>query len=148
MTVRIGAPQYTEIAPKSAGGASMLKQFTTLMVYVRDMDRAVSFYRDVLGLDVEVQSPGWSQFKLGNGASLGLHVAMGEIDPKPGWVPGFSVEDVRAAKEKLVASGAMIAQDYHDIPGGVVLEFTDPDGNHIDVSQMGISCADLGVASR
>ena len=126
----------------------MLKQFTTLMVYVQDMNRAVSFYRDVLGLPVEMESPGWSQFSLGNGASIGLHPSMEARSPQPGWVPGFAIDDIKSAKERLTAGGARIAQDFHDIPGGVVLEFSDPDGNHIDISQMGISCADLGVGSR
>jgi predicted enzyme related to lactoylglutathione lyase len=123
----------------------MLKQLNTLMVYVHDMPRAVAFYRDVLGLPLEIESPGWSQFDLG-GVTLGLHMARGEAAmPAPGWVPGFNVADVKAAKERIVGAGGRIAQDYHDIPGGVVLEFQDPDGNHIDVTQMGVSCADLGV---
>jgi predicted enzyme related to lactoylglutathione lyase len=122
----------------------MLKQFTTLMVYVKDMKRSVSFYRDVLGLSLEMESPGWSQFALGNGASLGLHVATGEAGaPRLGWIPGFNVDDIKAAKSRVLAAGATITQDFHDIPGGVVIEFTDLDGNSIDVSEMGISCADL-----
>jgi lactoylglutathione lyase len=126
----------------------MLKEFTTLMVYVTDMPRAVGFYRDVLGLPLEMESPGWSQFALGNGASIGLHPRRGGEAPAPGWTPGFKVDDVRAAKERLVSAGAEIASDFHDVPGGVVLEFTDPDGNVIDITQMGISCADLGVKSN
>ncbi len=125
----------------------MLKQLNTLMVYVQDMPRAVGFYRDVLGLPLVMESPGWSQFDLGSGIALGLHNAMGETrTPAPGWIPGFAVDDVRAMKQRLVEANASITQDYHDIPGGVVIEFTDPDGNHIDVAQQGISVADLGVA--
>jgi predicted enzyme related to lactoylglutathione lyase len=123
-------------------------RFTGLMVYIHDMDRAVGFYRDVLGLPVEMESQGWSQFSLGNGASLGLHPSREARSPQPGWIPGFEVDDVKSAKLKLSTAGAKITQDFHDIPGGVVLEFTDPDGNPMSVSQMGISCADLGVASR
>ena len=126
----------------------MLKQLDTLMVYVHDMPRAVAFYRDVLGLPIVQESPAWSQFDLGNRVALGLHIAMGETkSPQPGWVPGFQVADVRAARERVAAAGGQIAQDFHDIPGGVVLEFTDPDGNHIDVTQEGVTCADLGVAA-
>jgi predicted enzyme related to lactoylglutathione lyase len=124
----------------------MLKGFTTLMVYVRDMDRSVAFYRDTLGLPLEMQSPGWSQFTLADGAILGLHVARESATPHPGFVPGFAVDDVKQAKERLVSAGARITGDFHDIPGGVVLEFTDPDGNEITVSQLGTSCAELGVA--
>ena len=37
--------------------------------------------------------------------------------------------------------------DLHDIPGGVVFTFTDPDGNELTVQQDGVTCAELGVMS-
>ena len=33
--------------------------------FVADMDRAVGFYRDVLGLPLRFQSAGWSEFSTG-----------------------------------------------------------------------------------
>ena len=36
----------------------MLKKLTTLIVYVGDMERSVPFYRDVLGLPLQAESPG------------------------------------------------------------------------------------------
>jgi lactoylglutathione lyase len=42
--------------------------------FVADMDRAVKFYRDVLGLSLKFQSPGWSEFSTGE-TSLDLHPA-------------------------------------------------------------------------
>jgi predicted enzyme related to lactoylglutathione lyase len=131
----------------AAGGhLEMLKQFSTLMVYVTDMDRSVAFYGDVLGLPLEYKSPGWSQFMLPNGVALGLHRAMEPAERSAGWLPGFSVDNIVAAKDHLEMASTPITQDYHDIPGGVVLEFADPDGNAISISQMGISCAEIGVA--
>jgi predicted enzyme related to lactoylglutathione lyase len=127
----------------------MLKQLSSILVYVHDMPRAVVFYRDVLGLPLDMESPGFSQFQAGNGVALGLHVAHGEMkSPEPGWVPSFDVEDIRAARERVVAGGGRITLDYHDIPGGVIFELADPDGNRIGVVQMGVSCADLGVAAH
>ncbi|MPZ50162.1 MAG: hypothetical protein GEU75_12845 [Dehalococcoidia bacterium] len=125
----------------------MLKKLETLIVYVQEMPRAVAFYRDVLGLPLEMESPGWSQFDIGGGVALGLHRAMSEAKAAPGWLPSFQVDDVKAAREKITAAGATLTQDYHDIPGGVVIEFTDPDGNPISVSQHGISVADLGASA-
>jgi predicted enzyme related to lactoylglutathione lyase len=122
-------------------------QFTGLMVYVQDMSRAVAFYRDVLQLPLEMESPGWSQFALGNGLWLGLHPSREPAEPSRGWLPGFEVSDIQDTKQRVQASGSEITGDYHDIPGGVVIEFADPDGNKLNASQMGISCADLGVAS-
>ena len=46
--------------------------------FVADMDRAVKFYRDVLGLSLKFQSPGWSEFSTGE-TSLGLHPRLKKI---------------------------------------------------------------------
>jgi len=40
--------------------------------FVADMDSAVKFYRDVIGLPLKFQSPGWSEFVTGE-TSLALH---------------------------------------------------------------------------
>ena len=42
--------------------------------FVADMDRTVKFYRDVLGLPLKFQSPGWSEFVTGE-TILALHPA-------------------------------------------------------------------------
>jgi len=44
------------------------------MVFVSDMDRSVAFYRDVIGLPMKFQSPGWTEFST-EGATLVLHLA-------------------------------------------------------------------------
>lgn len=47
--------------------------------FVADMDKAVKFYCDVLGLKVKFESPGWSEFVTGE-TTLALHPAS-EKDP-------------------------------------------------------------------
>jgi lactoylglutathione lyase len=32
------------------------------IVFVSDMQRSVAFYRDVIGLPLQFQSPGWTEF--------------------------------------------------------------------------------------
>jgi len=122
----------------------------TLMIEVTDMPRLVGFYRDAVGLSLEVESPGWSSFSLGGGASLGLHIARSPSGEKGGrgWVPGLRVEDIKATKDRIVESGGREAGGYHDIPGGVILDLQDPEGNVFEVVQHGVTCADLGVVSR
>src|ERR1700730_5130485 len=91
----------------------------TLMIDVVDMKTLVSFYRDVVGLPVEMESPGWSSFSLGGGASLGLHGGRSTPGARTrGWVPGLRVEDIRAARDRVVAGGGELGGEYHDIPGG------------------------------
>ena len=46
------------------------------IVFVSDMKRAVSFYKDVLGLPLKFESPGWTEFAT-DGATLALHASEG-----------------------------------------------------------------------
>jgi predicted enzyme related to lactoylglutathione lyase len=120
----------------------------TLMIDVVDMKRLVGFYRDVVGLAIEMESPGWSSFSLGGGASLGLHGGRSIPGARgKGWVPGLRVDDIQAARDRVVAGGGEVAGEYHDIPGGVILDLQDPEGNIFEVTQHGITCASLGVKS-
>ena len=67
-------------------------RLTYAIKYVDDMDRAVAFYRDKLGLEPAFQSPFWSEFATGD-TKLALHPASG--DNKAGHVElGFEVDDV------------------------------------------------------
>ena len=45
-----------------------VEQVDFISIPTRDAARAIAWYRDVLGLQMEMESPGWSQFSLGNGA--------------------------------------------------------------------------------
>ena len=126
----------------------MIQNLSTLLVYVHDMPRCITFYRDTLGLRLKMQSPEWSEFELGKDLALGLHIAGADsAPPSPGWLPTFRVADVKAAVARVREAGSAVVMDFHDIPGGVVIDVTDPDGNTLSLEQTGVSCADLGVAS-
>jgi catechol 2,3-dioxygenase-like lactoylglutathione lyase family enzyme len=47
--------------------------------FVGDMDKAVKFHRDVLGLKVKFDSPGWSEFVTGE-TTLALHPARRRLE--------------------------------------------------------------------
>lgn len=117
----------------------MVTGLATTWCPVSDMDRAVAFYRDVLGLTPKVTSPYWSDFQLGE-ARIGLHPARdlpSPTGPIGGWRLGLATDDLRGLRERLEAAGATITEDYHETPSGVVLTFTDPDGNPIQAMQPG-----------
>ena len=128
----------------------MLEGFHTIWCQASDMDRGVAFYRDILGLKLSFASPYWSQFDLGNG-HLGLHPKLENSEPPlgiygKGWFVGFKTADIRALRAKLESNGVVIHGDYHDVPGGVVLDFEDPDGNTIEVIQMGLTAKDISAS--
>ena len=56
------------------------------IVFVSDIKGSVCFYRDVLGLPLRFESPGWTEFAT-EGATLALHAADA---PKPAREPARS----------------------------------------------------------
>lgn len=102
--------------------------------FVADMSRAVKFHRDVLGLPLKFESPGWSEFATGE-TTLGLHPAS-QKNP-PGSVElGFHVPDIRKFYEEMKARGVEFTmpptkQDF----GGILAQFVDSEGGHSSVAQ-------------
>jgi predicted enzyme related to lactoylglutathione lyase len=100
--------------------------------FVADMDRAVKFYRDTLGLPLKFQSPEWSEFATGE-TTLGLHPASeknaaGKIEM------GFNVSDLTKFYDEMRARGVKFPmppkkQDF----GGVLAQFEDSEGAHVSV---------------
>ena len=120
----------------------MLKGLHTLICEVSDMDRAVAFYGGVLGLPVTFTSPYWTSVSLGS-ARLGLHPPMGAgTKDGGGWIVGVEVEDIAALRTHLNSNGHKTGE-YHDTPGGVVMDFTDPDGNRLQAMQVGAKAASV-----
>lgn len=121
---------------------------------VRDIDEAVAFYRDVIGLDVRVDIP------LGSGrwVTVGspdqpdieiiLEPAAFADDPEDGRLYRslmeryviqtliFAVDNCDVAFERVKAAGATVGQEPTDQPYGVRdCSFRDPSGNQVRFSQ-------------
>jgi catechol 2,3-dioxygenase-like lactoylglutathione lyase family enzyme len=75
--------------------------------FVADMDKAVKFYRDVLGLQLKFESPGWSEFVTGE-TTLALHPAS-EKNPAGKVELGFTVADVEAFHRDMSAKGVLFS---------------------------------------
>jgi predicted enzyme related to lactoylglutathione lyase len=114
-----------------------------MICQVADMDRAAAFYRDQLGLTPGVSSPYWSDFTVGD-VRIGLHppFAAGPREVGRGWILGIEADDLKALRAKLESAGTACAE-YHDVPGGCVMDFSDPDGNPIQAMQSGVTAKDL-----
>jgi len=108
--------------------------------FVADMDRAVKFYRDVLGLSLKFQSPGWSEFSTGE-TSLGLHPAS-EKNPAGSIELGFNVADLGRFHQEMTAKGVQFSmpptkQDF----GGILAQFVDSEGHRCSVAEKTSSAA-------
>lgn len=98
-------------------------------LFVADMDRAVAFYRDTLGLALEYRSgDDWAQFEAGP-IKLGLHAAAGG-EVRPGGTVAFTVMDLETSRAALAGHGVSIGHEGGGEGGEPrFVEFADPDGN-------------------
>ena len=111
----------------------MAAKLSYIIEFVSDMDRAVAFYRDVIGLPLKFQSPGWSEFVTGE-TKLALHPASAK-NPAGKLEMGFSVPDLGQFHSEMVGKGVQfsmppVKQDF----GGMLAQFVDSEGAHISVS--------------
>jgi lactoylglutathione lyase len=122
----------------------MFKKVDYVMVNVSDMGRSVAFYRDVLGLPVKFESPGWSEFATGD-STLALHAAPAAAKasapaagPTAGTCAlGFSVENLDKAHAELQKRGArFVMPPAEQAEEGIRLAVcVDPDGLAISFAE-------------
>ena len=112
------------------------------IVFVSDMQRSVTFYRDLIGLPLKFQSPEWTEFAT-EGATLALHAAdsPGGGDPRQTPAgrcrPGLSVPDLDAFHRRMTDNKVPCVQEPKELFGARIAQYADPDGLVISVSQAG-----------
>ncbi len=117
-----------------------------VILIVEDLDRALRFYVDVLGLRLGHRSGDYAQLDTG-ATRLGLYTryAMAKtlgmsLKPPahdaPGFEIGFKVPDVGEAIAELVGRGASAVMPPTDRPWGQRTAYVrDPDGHLIELAQ-------------
>ena len=122
-----------------------MKRLNYTIVFVNDMARSVSFYRDMLGLTLKFESPHWTEFAT-EGYTLALHPADSPAAPGSEAVgnaagtcqPGFQVEDLDDFHQRMEDAGVVCLQSPHDPGFGVRLaKYADPDGLAVGMSEQG-----------
>jgi lactoylglutathione lyase len=108
-----------------------------VMVVVRDMERSVAFYRDVLGLKMLFKQDNWSQFEAGN-IIIGLHPEGNEVkvSPTTGMSIGIYVDDITRAASELKRRGGRLQIEPRTEPFGRWALLQDPDGYNIQIIEM------------
>jgi catechol 2,3-dioxygenase-like lactoylglutathione lyase family enzyme len=123
----------------SRGGRSAIPRWPNwLGVVVDDLERQRRFYGEVLGLPEVDAGDDWVQFDMGGGNlfEVLLRTSAPQYD-RPRFQPGFAVDDVERARDRLVALGATQITEVEGGPasGGAWCYFRDPEGNVFEVSQ-------------
>ena len=100
--------------------------------YVADMDKAVAFHRDVLGLTLKFASPFWTEFDTG-ATTLALHAA--DADHTPGTVQlGFNTDDLAGFYDAREANGVSFTSPPAPLHGQTIARFLDCEGAETGVS--------------
>lgn len=113
----------------------MFKKIAFIHYPTRDLDRALRFYRDVLGLKLLVQNEEWIEFEIGD-----QRLALRLVDSLPQspdssqpagamvWLEAQSIEEIIT---NLKAKKINFIEELNILPYGKTSTFSDPDGNII-----------------
>lgn len=112
-----------------------------IWIVVKDLDKAIKYYTEVLGLKVEQYSKeyGWAELAGPLGAILGLAQESAQMDIKAGSnaVVSVTVKNLIEAKKEMAKKGARFMGEIVEVPGHVKMQTcVDPDGNTLQVVEV------------
>jgi predicted enzyme related to lactoylglutathione lyase len=125
-----------EIMIRGGGKMDITFQLKSLYVCVKDMERAIKFYESLLGLKVAERSEVYSVFDI-NGFRYGLF-ANEKMNETKRWgnncLPSLEVNNIDMIMERLEQLNCEIVFPLTIIGENRVLEFTDSEGNDIEIT--------------
>ncbi|HEY3305008.1 MAG TPA: VOC family protein [Candidatus Binatia bacterium] len=123
----------------TAKTAPLLFNARRLLVYVEDLDRAIAYYRDVLGFKPLGGVEGTNFEFATSGPPLVLH-RDGQVSEaqrgRVGFVPSFQVADgIHELIETYRRRGVRIVNDVLEVPHGWIAFVSDLEGNVLQIYQ-------------
>lgn len=108
------------------------------VIPVKDLDRAVGFYTDVLGLRQVTRLDDFTLALLESAqGQIWLMDYGGRLEPggRPTQLVLLTDEGVDEWLERVTSAGCEISQEIHDDPLGRLFIFADPEGNLVEIRQ-------------
>jgi predicted enzyme related to lactoylglutathione lyase len=139
------SPRVMGVVTTTTGGTAVLEKVFYTSVLVRDQDKALDFYTNVLGLEKRVENPtpdGPRFLTVGvKGDDFQLVLwpgTPGQAEPAMGRpLASITIEtdDCRKTVEELKSRGVEFVSDVLEFPWGYVAQFQDPDGNRLQIRE-------------
>lgn len=108
-------------------------------LYVTDVDRALEFYTETLGLELAYRAgPGWAVVRAPDGFAVGLHDAMDSatVGEAGSVTPGFHVDgDLEEVVRELSDRGVDFVTELTADTAVPLAYFEDPDGNRLYLAE-------------
>jgi glyoxylase I family protein len=109
---------------------ALIEAMDAVFYQVCNMDRAVAFYQDVLGLElVRREGRDWAEFTVGDG-TLALSGELAVAPQRGGATVVLRTGDIEALERRLAEHGVQRGR-IAPMGGARMLELYDPDGNEI-----------------
>src|SRR5215472_4967366 len=109
-------------------------------VYVSNMDTAVRFYSEVLGLRLAYRfGDHWASVEVGKGLTIGLHPASAEMPAGRKGSMSIGLElsgSIHDAIRTLEGKGVKFQGIVNEGKAGSFVGFEDPDGNQLYLAQL------------
>ena len=118
----------------------MITNLASASVWSEDLNNLLPFYRDVLGLKVAMESPGFVVLGADRpdmpGMGLGTHSEVhGRNNDPARHMVAFATDDIKADWERLKQAGVEFIQDPTDYGDIWVATLRDPEGNQVQLLQ-------------
>lgn len=119
----------------------MIKQFSGATIWSEDLNNLLPFYRDVLGLAVVMESPGFVLLGADSPAApalaLGTHSEVHGRNPEPArHMVALDSDDIKADWQRLKAAGVEFIQEPTGDGYLTLATLQDPEGNLVQLVQL------------
>lgn len=119
-----------------------IRELGHVVLYVTNLQRVATFYREILGFNEVAQKPGMAVFSSGRTHHELLLIEVGGIPqvsraPRPGlyhigFKIGDTIDELKAAKRELEAAGVtIVGSSDHGMTNSLYIK--DPDGNELEL---------------
>ncbi|MFZ0406217.1 MAG: VOC family protein [Nitrososphaeraceae archaeon] len=115
----------------------MFKRVGAAILLIENMEKSVTFYRNILGMKIKHESPDWVEFVNESGrAVLALHPKRTKSSGSSNMLVGFNVNDIENVCKQLEEKSVKFYKKLKEESFGKHAIIEDPDGHLISIAEI------------